>query len=104
MPKGIGCPHLHITGGNTRSQPASVPSHCVRRETMSRVLRRSVVALSVLFVLLFLSSTASAQFAGAITGVVKDDSGGVLPGVTVEATSPVLIEKARTVVTDDSGQ
>ena len=40
----------------------------------------------------------------AITGVVKDASGGVLPGVTVEAASPVLIEKVRSVVTDDTGQ
>ena len=38
-----------------------------------------------------------------IAGVVRDSSGGVLPGVTVEAASPVLIEKVRTVVTDDSG-
>jgi hypothetical protein len=40
----------------------------------------------------------------AITGVVRDTSGGVLPGVTVEAASPVLIEKVRTVVSDDTGQ
>ena len=40
----------------------------------------------------------------AITGVVKDDSGAVLPGVTVEAASPALIERVRTVVTDGSGQ
>jgi hypothetical protein len=39
-----------------------------------------------------------------IAGVVKDASGGVLPGVSVEAASPVLIEKARTVVTDGTGQ
>ena len=39
-----------------------------------------------------------------ITGVVKDTSGAVLPGVTVEAASPVLIEKARTAVTDGTGQ
>src|SRR6266550_108823 len=39
-----------------------------------------------------------------ITGVVKDASGAVLPGVTVEASSPVLIEKSRTVVTDGTGQ
>ena len=39
-----------------------------------------------------------------ITGVVRDASGGVLPGVTVETTSPALIEKSRTVVTDGSGQ
>jgi Carboxypeptidase regulatory-like domain len=40
----------------------------------------------------------------AIAGTVKDTSGAVLPGVTVEAASPVLIEKTRTVVTDGSGQ
>jgi hypothetical protein len=40
----------------------------------------------------------------AITGVVKDSSGAVLPGVTVEATSPALIEKVRTVVTDTQGR
>ena len=47
-------------------------------------------------------ATAFAQ--ASITGVVRDSSGAVLPGVTVEATSPALIEKARTVVTDGSGQ
>ena len=47
----------------------------------------------------------SAAFAQAsITGVVKDPSGAVLPGVTVEASSPALIEKARSVVTDGTGQ
>jgi hypothetical protein len=39
-----------------------------------------------------------------ITGVVKDTSGAVLPGVTVEAASPALIEKVRTGVTDGTGQ
>ena len=39
-----------------------------------------------------------------ITGVVKDTSGAVLPGVSVEASSPALIEKTRTVVTDGTGQ
>jgi hypothetical protein len=39
-----------------------------------------------------------------ITGVVRDTSGAVLPGVTVEASSPALIEKVRSVVTDGSGQ
>src|SRR5204862_180561 len=38
-----------------------------------------------------------------ITGTVKDTSGAVLPGVTVEAASPVLIEKVRSAVTDSSG-
>ena len=39
-----------------------------------------------------------------ITGTVKDPSGAVLPGVTVEAASPALIEKVRTAVTDGTGQ
>jgi hypothetical protein len=49
-----------------------------------------LLSLFGLLVLLLLPSTAFAQ--AAITGVVKDASGGVLPGVTVEAASPVLIE------------
>jgi hypothetical protein len=51
---------------------------------------------------LLLPAAAYAQ--AAITGVVKDASGAVLPGVTVEAASSVLIEKTRSVVTDDTGQ
>ena len=39
-----------------------------------------------------------------ITGVVKDASGAVLPGVTVEASSEVLIEKVRSATTDGTGQ
>ena len=39
-----------------------------------------------------------------IAGVVKDSSGAVLPGVTVEAASPALIEKVRTHVTDGAGR
>jgi len=46
----------------------------------------------------------SAQQASGIAGVVKDASGAVLPGVTVEASSPALIEKVRTVVTDGEGR
>ena len=46
----------------------------------------------------------AAQVLGSVTGFVKDPSGGVLPGVTVEAASPVLIEKVRTAVTDGTGQ
>jgi hypothetical protein len=45
---------------------------------------------------------ASAQ--ATISGVVRDASGSVLPGVTVEAASPALIEKVRTAVTDGTGQ
>ena len=56
----------------------------------------------VLTCLVLTPAMASAQ--GSITGVVKDPSGAVLPGVTVEAASPALIEKVRTVVTDGTGQ
>src|ERR1700731_200876 len=59
-------------------------------------------ATFLLFALLLLPAFAYAQ--AAITGVVKDASGGVLPGVTVEASSPVLIEKVRSVVSDGTGQ
>jgi hypothetical protein len=53
-------------------------------------------------VLLLLPVVASAQ--STITGLVRDSSGGVLPGVTVEASSPALIEKLRTVVSDTQGR
>jgi len=52
---------------------------------------------------LSLSSSAFAQATASIAGVVRDASGAVLPGVTVEAASPALIEKTRTVVTDGGG-
>jgi hypothetical protein len=39
-----------------------------------------------------------------ISGLVRDSSGGVLPGVTVEASSPVLIEKTREATTDAAGR
>ena len=52
--------------------------------------------------LLLLPSIAFAQ--ATITGVVRDASGAVLPGVTVEAASDALIEKVRTAVTDGTGQ
>lgn len=47
---------------------------------------------------------APAQGLGTIAGLVRDASGAVLPGVTVEAASPALIEKTRTAVTNESGQ
>ena len=59
-------------------------------------------AASVVFIiaLLFVPS-ANAQEIG---GTVTDETGGVLPGVTVEVRSPALIEQVRTAVTDGSGQ
>ena len=52
-------------------------------------------------VLLLLPAFAVAQ--SSIAGSVTDDTGGVLPGVTVEAASPVLIEGSRIVFTDGTG-
>jgi hypothetical protein len=64
---------------------------------------RAVVRLA--HVLAWVILVPTAVFAQAsITGTVKDTSGAVLPGVTVEASSPVLIEKSRSTVTDGSGQ
>ena len=67
---------------------------------MDRVVR---AALIVFGFCAFLPFTASAQQAS-ITGVVRDASGAVLPGVTVEATSPALIEGVRSAVTDGTGR
>ncbi len=63
------------------------------------VLKRLLFVCGLLVVL-----PASAFAQASITGVVKDVSGAVLPGVTVEAASPELIEKVRSAVTDGSGQ
>lgn len=66
-----------------------------------RVWRFAAVAIAV--GLTYLPSEVSAQIGSTITGVVRDTSGGVLPGVTVEAASPALIEKVRSAVTDGEG-
>jgi hypothetical protein len=54
--------------------------------------------------LLSLPMSSYAQIASGISGTVRDASGGLLPGVTVEVVSPVLIEGSRTTVTDVNGQ
>jgi hypothetical protein len=68
--------------------------------TANRIARLAPI---ISYVLLH-AMAASSQTTSAIAGVVKDSTGAVLPGVTVEATSPALIEKSRTVVTDGGGQ
>jgi hypothetical protein len=64
-----------------------------------------VVRLAIVFGVV-LPHTAWTQSAttGSIAGLVKDTTGAVLPGVTVEAASPALIEKVRSAVTDEHGQ
>ena len=62
---------------------------------------RGAKVVLVLMAAVLLPSLAFAQ--GTLTGTVKDQSAGILPGVTVEASSPALIEKTRTAVTDGAG-
>jgi hypothetical protein len=57
----------------------------------------------VIFTIFALTPVAASAQA-TIAGLVRDSSGGVLPGVTVEAASDVLIEKVRTAVTDSTGR
>ena len=59
-------------------------------------------ALATFACLALLPSAALAQ--SSITGEVSDNTGGVLPGVTVEASSPALIEGSRLAVTDGAGR
>src|SRR5512134_1405396 len=70
----------------------------LRRKCMERLFR----GILVVFSLVVFPSAAFAQ--ASIVGTARDASGAVLPGVTVEASSPALIEKTRTVVTNSVGQ
>lgn len=65
---------------------------------------RSVCETGIVLAVLALQPAAAWAQTGSIAGVVKDATGAVLPGVTVEASSPALIERARTVTTDEKGQ
>src|SRR5262245_30128479 len=67
--------------------------------------RRRLGIVAIAFGVL-LHSIAAAQDVGSGTfaGIVRDASGAVLPGVTVEAASPALIEKVRNVVSDSEGR
>ena len=60
--------------------------------------------LALMLLACLLPAVASGQQSSAIAGTVKDNSGAVLPGVTVEVASPVLIERLRTGVTDNEGR
>src|SRR3954466_11686076 len=83
----------------------------LRRDTPTRrnvlfeetpTMRGALKAVLIFAATVLLPSLAFGQ--GTLTGTVKDQSGSVLPGVTVEASSPALIEKVRTGVTDGAGQ
>jgi hypothetical protein len=71
---------------------------------MIKMVKRFGAILVALTCATLLPARLSAQAASGIAGVVRDTSGGVMPGVTVEASSPALIEKVRSAVTDSDGQ
>src|SRR5579872_4523000 len=75
----------------------------MEEKRMRTVARGCKWPLAIALLVLMAPALAFAQGAS-ITGVVKDTSGAVLPGVTVEAASPALIEKIRTVVSAGDGQ
>src|SRR4030095_17158977 len=58
----------------------------------------------LLVVIAILGAVPSLATAQSLAGSVRDTSGAVLPGVTIEASSPALITKVRTGVTDETGQ
>src|SRR3989442_13438300 len=92
----------------TGTKRVPVPSNIVASGTegIAMLWRRVLGGAVAATVAVWLPVTAWAQVAssGGIAGIVRDATGAVLPGVTVEAASPALIEKARTVVSDDHGQ
>ena len=70
-------------------------------------MRRIVSCLAVASVsaaMLFVAPSAEAQESASIVGLVRDTSGAAMPGVTVEATSSVLIEKVRSALSDGAGR
>src|SRR5438552_7038455 len=69
------------------------------KEIPMRGLRRFIAALALTLIV-----PAAAYAQASISGTVKDASGAVLPGVTIEAASDVLIEKVRSGITDGNGR
>lgn len=70
---------------------------------MSR-LAGGVVSMALCLILMPADAAAQGSSAASLAGTVRDESGAVLPGVTVEASSPVLIERARATVSDQNGE
>jgi hypothetical protein len=75
-----------------------------QEETVEEHVHVRFRCLAATALLLVLPAIAAAQSGSGIAGIVRDTSGAVLPGVTIEAASPALIERVRTAVTDGAGQ
>ena len=71
---------------------------------MGRVVSCVQVGLACLLGVSLATPVRAQADRASISGLVQDASGAVLPGVSVEASSPVLIEQSRTVVTDGAGR
>src|SRR5260370_40129094 len=90
----------------------AAPKSPISGNTLGRLVGRQLLtdaglALRVMVVgacVLIAPRMASAQGTSGIAGVVRDTSGARLPGGTIEAASPALIEKVRTVVSDEKGE
>jgi hypothetical protein len=98
-----------LRGARPRNQDSSTDDTPDRKKSPSLVIDLRVLHVPrgswlVPLALWLLAAPAVAQEASGIAGVARDGSGAVLPGVTVEASSPVLIERARTVTTDGDGR
>src|SRR5207302_10453520 len=85
----------------SRKQPTTSDKSILSGGPMRRTTLLSVMLWSV--VLLPAAARAQSSEGGSIAGIVRDTSGAVMPGVTVEAASPALIEKLRSAVTDERG-
>src|SRR6266852_9596569 len=80
------------------------PSGCMGIERRQRMTLKRIMRIALVSALWMLPTALWAQSTGSIAGLVTDASGAVVPGVTVEASSPALIERARSVVTDAAGR
>jgi hypothetical protein len=87
-----------------RFNGSTVQGFALEQQSEGETMRALKRILFVATWLVVVPTLAHAQSSASITGLVRDSSGAVLPGVTVEAASDVLIEKVRSAVTDGSGQ
>src|SRR2546425_5635332 len=103
-PQGLVAAHVHA--GHFGHELVPRRNKATGRKTLG--LKERVLLISVAFLVCAVLwprvSDAQSLASGTIAGTVRDTTGAVLPGVTVEAASPALIEKVRTVVTDGQGQ
>src|SRR4030095_10515140 len=95
--------HLEPSSSRYGADDLNGPSHMSIQPEVGMDNRGSVGAIAYLLASLMSPTGAAAQDAG-IAGSVRDPSGAAVPGVSVEASSPALIEKTRSAVTDDQGR